>query len=1813
MANEDIRLSVGLDQASVNRLKRDLKDRLSGVPIGLDTTKKSVNELKRKISTSMGPIKVQVVADQRSVVKLRSQITKTLGNIPVRVNVQDLNRIRKITQDTKFNLLDRNSVKALAALRKDIEPALRFSKGDARRFIVEANSYFKNNPVTARVQFAREGGAPVAQATTTTTTGAAVASGRAAQETRDYAKATSKAEGQTQKLGKAIDNTNERLNSFTERIGFSATRLAAYIVPAAAFFQMAQAIQFAKEGVVELNRESVKLSQILGNNTERARGLAQEVLGISTELGSASRELLQTTTLIAQAGEKFRSNQDILATIEGLGKSQLAATFGTLEETTSGVIAALNQFNLEGRETIRVLDVANELSKRFAVQAGDIFTAVERGGGTFAAAGGNLEQFAAIVATIREATGLAATNIGTNLNTVISKFLTPKNITLIEELTRGLGGIRDAEGDLIGITDIILRLGEAINTLDTEGQFDIISQLSDKRTNRILIPLLNNTDKLRAALQATEEAAGSTSRDAVEGLDRIDVQLRRVTSSIDELLLTFANDDGVKQFFKTTADGLVAISEALQLITPVLPLIAGLGLVKLGQYFTTGGGASALVKGAGLYSPGRFATARRLGRVSNDPGVTGVPSGTFINRTDSAGNKFLSLPVLGPGGQTRSAQLGRELRQAESQLFRSRQEIQQRLKRIVGNDRDDLVKRSQRLGGVESGLVGQTLQEGLTQRQTILGRRVQRNQQEYRLIRSIVGGAGGGAIDPQQISNIISNAKDPLQRKNMELLFRKSLPENIYKPGVREDYRRDAAARFLSESGTEVRQLRRRMKDLSNTLGRQQAEYQALQRANTRLAKSSHALAEAQRKAAAESVRVGGRSSYISRRLGLAGRQARRLGGRVVGGIRGFAGSDLGKFGGITAATFLANEIIDRGFDRPDQDLSLRNLNKELNASLANNNNRSLFGSIATGAGGGAIFGGPLGALIGAGGGALYGAILGESGNRREAIGRGLNFASQQTSIGGIGGALGILGQNDPQRGWVSRAAGAVGNFARDRFITGDLLRSLPRESNDVRQALLNTEEGQAVVQQFRSQLTQSISNLSDQRLSGTDLTNALRQDFIQSSIEEARKAGVDLSGQTDELSKLFLDLVGTLGHMGFNIQEMNEEGIKAVDIVKNSVNSLSRFVTSFASATEELQGFNQLRNMQLGFTSNIISDLGGGTLQRELPQELAQSIVSSSTEGIRQRGADLYNTILSGAGQKTIGRLVNESNRGTRALTPFVGNDELRTLSDLDVVQTALSGVLQQASDFASSGQTSDEIKKALNENTNKAFNALAPQIETQEGRQALQSFVRDFTQRVDPSTLEDPLALQAAIESVVQQFEKLKLDRTQAEIEQYNNRIREQNILYEAHQQVLEKQINLDERRNSLFLKQLAVQEQLGASNESIIGQLTQRIQGFETGGVDTSSLGQLSNKLRFVLLENQGGPGQFIQNNERYNDFLSGYNKTLEENNKVTSRQNQLLELNNELFRRVTQEISSQISSLQNVGKLSTSDRFGLRVNRGRAQSLFGGFLSDLNEQTGQKITSPQQLLNRFRNDPEAFSRLVQSFPSTGGGQIGLEAIQALEKSGAIDFGGFGSSSDIAGLITFLEGLKEFSGAGTPEQLLDLARQQAEAARPIIDIEREQLTVLHQINESIRTAFNLPTTTETPQPSPSTPEPRKESQPSNSTPNKNQTEDDRTLRMILNEIHGFNDQQNTSFLSGMRELVNAIQTFQQKLTGGKGESRVEGDINLNVNGLQNAGKDSSIMVAIVKGLLKHMAQQLRAQGDANSRRLAGIFEDAIGRLGE
>ena len=430
-------------------------------------------------------------------------------------------------------------------------------------------------------------------ATAATTNKSVTSLGAAAQRTGASLSKTGAGAGKLKTNLKGISGQANQAAGAMQMLGretaLTFKRFAAAGIVTATVFRLGGAIAESTGKAIEFERELIRLQQVTGKTQAQLRGLKKSVTDLSTGLGIDANELANIARLFAQTGQTLSEVQN---SMKAIARSSLAPTFGEMENTAEGLIAALSQFKIAASSSEEVLGSLNRVSKKFAVESQDMIAAIRRAGGVFALAAKQtqepieaLQEFISIFTAVRSTTRESAETIATGLRTIFTRIQRRGTIDMLRELGINL---TDAQGKFVGLFESFKMLSTELDKIIQRGDAVTLSAITEElggmRQVGKLIPAIREFRKAQRALnEAQRGAAEGLGGDVELGLKPLGKQLEQLSARWDTFIRKVTEGKTFQSLAKMaidTANAFISLGDAVR---PILPLLVSIGATKLAK------------------------------------------------------------------------------------------------------------------------------------------------------------------------------------------------------------------------------------------------------------------------------------------------------------------------------------------------------------------------------------------------------------------------------------------------------------------------------------------------------------------------------------------------------------------------------------------------------------------------------------------------------------------------------------------------------------------------------------------------------------------------------------------------------------------------------------------------------------------------------------------------------------------------------------------------------------------------------------------------------------------------------------------------------------------------------------------------------------------------------------------------------------------------------------------------------------------------------------------------------------------------------
>jgi len=236
-------------------------------------------------------------------------------------------------------------------------------------------------------------------------------------------------------------------------------------------------------------------------------------------------------------------------------------------KSTDYMTTALRGFKMEMQEAGTVVDVYSNLAANTAVSQEELAVAMSKTASSMESVGSTFEDTSAMIATMVAVTRESATNIGSAMKSIASRYgeLTKDPTKLIDsegeamsfnkvdEALRSVGiSMQTTDHQFRDFTDVIVELSEKWDTLDSTQQRYIATQFAGNRQQSRFLALVSNGDLLKENMEVAENSEDVGTLQALKAMDSIESKMNQVQVAAQQFYTTI----GAEGVWKGALDGI---------------------------------------------------------------------------------------------------------------------------------------------------------------------------------------------------------------------------------------------------------------------------------------------------------------------------------------------------------------------------------------------------------------------------------------------------------------------------------------------------------------------------------------------------------------------------------------------------------------------------------------------------------------------------------------------------------------------------------------------------------------------------------------------------------------------------------------------------------------------------------------------------------------------------------------------------------------------------------------------------------------------------------------------------------------------------------------------------------------------------------------------------------------------------------------------------------------------------------------------------------------------------------------------------------
>lgn len=351
-------------------------------------------------------------------------------------------------------------------------------------------------------------------------------------------------------------------------------------------FLVMKAIQEIKKAVNftrELDSALVNINYTMDVTSSQLANIGNKSIKMAKDLHTTAENVLGAVKLYANAKETADS---ILAKAQpAIMLSNVTGFSG--EQSAKYLQTIMNQFDLTQEDLMNISDTIQGVSQSMAHDFSDGIVQINEGiatsGEVARAAGMDLSEYASMIGMLVEKTGLAGSQLGNSLKTIITRTTKAGKIMGIDEgeisaaetSLRSIGvEVRKTDGEFNAFNDTMSELAKQWDSLSDVEKSNISFNLAGTRQINVIQTLLRNWEEYEELVNKANNSTGVTFENQEKYAASLEGRIKELsatTTSIGENI--FKSDD-----LSVIVSGLTKIAGLFDTITSKTKLFGSIGL-----------------------------------------------------------------------------------------------------------------------------------------------------------------------------------------------------------------------------------------------------------------------------------------------------------------------------------------------------------------------------------------------------------------------------------------------------------------------------------------------------------------------------------------------------------------------------------------------------------------------------------------------------------------------------------------------------------------------------------------------------------------------------------------------------------------------------------------------------------------------------------------------------------------------------------------------------------------------------------------------------------------------------------------------------------------------------------------------------------------------------------------------------------------------------------------------------------------------------------------------------------------------------------
>ena len=338
-------------------------------------------------------------------------------------------------------------------------------------------------------------------------------------------------------------------------------------------------IRYGKEGINTIRELDTAMTEVrkVSNATEAQYASFRDTISSTAkEIATTNKELLNSSADFLRLGYSLDEASDLAK------NATLFVNVGDgvdINAATEDMITAMKAFDIQAKDSIKIVDSYNQIGNMYALSATDIGEAMKRSASALETGNNSFEESIALITAMNEIVQNSE-NTGNTLKVFSLRLRGAKaELEDMGEDTDGLcestSKLREQLKSLTGVdimlndntfkstTQIVKELGATWDKLSDSSQAATLELVAGKTRANNVAALLKNYQKIDEVMESLGDAEGSALRENEAIVDSIDGRIKVLSATVEDFWQKFIDTDLVK-------DTISSLSGILNLLTKII-------------------------------------------------------------------------------------------------------------------------------------------------------------------------------------------------------------------------------------------------------------------------------------------------------------------------------------------------------------------------------------------------------------------------------------------------------------------------------------------------------------------------------------------------------------------------------------------------------------------------------------------------------------------------------------------------------------------------------------------------------------------------------------------------------------------------------------------------------------------------------------------------------------------------------------------------------------------------------------------------------------------------------------------------------------------------------------------------------------------------------------------------------------------------------------------------------------------------------------------------------------------------------------------